>query len=81
MSKINMFKTYVWTFGENYKVAILTTLYLTVSGIIIIRLKSIEQSQKSFPYKNKDDDIHKYRSSLKLEEKYMVKLKVNCKRK
>ncbi len=44
MSKIKMFKMDVWAFGHNYRVATLTTLYLTVLGIIKPSLKSIGQS-------------------------------------
>ncbi len=43
MSKINMFKWTCGLFGHNYRVAALSTLYLTVSGIIIPSLKSIGQ--------------------------------------
>ena len=35
MTKINMFKWTYGLFGENYRVATLTLLYLTVLGIII----------------------------------------------
>ena len=43
MSKINMFKMDAGLFGHNYRVATLSTLYLTVLGIIITSLKSIRQ--------------------------------------
>ena len=43
MSKINMLDIYVnWTYGlfcENYRVTLLSTFFLTVSGIIIPSLK------------------------------------------
>ena len=39
MSKINKFKWMYGLFGHNYRVAALSTLYLTVSGIIIPSLK------------------------------------------
>ena len=47
-----MFK---WTYGQighNYRVATFSTLYLTVSGIIITSLKSIEQFKFKFDEKN-----------------------------
>ncbi len=34
MSKINMLKIDTWTFGHNYRVAALSTLYLIAKGII-----------------------------------------------
>ena len=43
MSKINKFKLTYGLFGHNYRVAALSTLYLTVLGIIIPSLKSIGQ--------------------------------------
>ena len=43
MSKINKFKWTYWLFGHNYRVAALSTFYLTVIGIIIPRLKSVGQ--------------------------------------
>ena len=42
--KINMFKMDVLTFSHNCRVATLSTLYLTVSGIIILSLNSIERT-------------------------------------
>ena len=41
--KNNMFKIGRTDFGQNYRVAIVSTLYLTVSGIIIPSLKFIGQ--------------------------------------
>ncbi len=43
MSKINKFKWMYGLFGHNYRVASLSTLYLTVLGITIPSLKSIGQ--------------------------------------
>ncbi len=43
MSKINKFKYTYGLFGHNYRVAALSTLYLTVLGIIIPSLKQIGQ--------------------------------------
>ncbi len=42
-TRLNMFKMNVHTFGSNYRVATLSTLYLTVSesGIIMSSLKSV----------------------------------------
>ena len=42
MSKINKFKLTYGLFGHNYRVAALSTLYLTVIGIIMPILKSID---------------------------------------
>ncbi len=38
MSKINVFKIDLWTFGHNYIVATLSTFYQTVSAIVISSL-------------------------------------------
>ena len=43
MSKINKFKWTFGLFGQNYRVATLSKMYLTVLGIIIQSLKSIGQ--------------------------------------
>ena len=41
MSKVNMFKIDVWTFGHNYQVATPYTLYINVLGIITSSLKPL----------------------------------------
>ena len=43
MSKINKFQWTYGLFGYNYRVTTLSRLYLTVSGVIILSLKSIGQ--------------------------------------
>ena len=43
MSKNNIFKWTYELYGHNYRVAALSTLYLTVLGIIISNLKSLGQ--------------------------------------
>ena len=54
MSKINMLNG---LFGHNYRVAALSTLYLTVLGIIIPSLKSIGQFLLAYNNKSKKPKI------------------------